>query len=481
MSKLVRKDEQSGDAVVVNICRRNPSVTKLSDVESRKLLEQIAATAIELVAIDVVKRNPRNAKQHPEQQVLLIAENIRKFGVNHPLLIDENNVLIGGHARLAAAELLKLPAVPTIRLSNLSAQEKRAVALADNKLSELGTWDTEMLSLELKELTTDIGELTFDYAITGFDTAEIDQLLGGDPSLGKPDPADEIPAPADTGASVTKPGDLWVCGQHRLYCGDALDPASYRVLLRGDPADIVFTDPPYNVPVAGHVSQRTDAREFAMASGELSSEEFVDFLQTISGHIAANVENGAVVYICMDWRHLDELSAATRRYFGKPKNMIVWVKTNGGQGSFYRSQHEHIAVYAAGRAAPTNNFRLGERGRYRTNVWSYAGFNSFGRDRATALSVHPTMKPVALVADALRDCSKRGEIVLDPFGGSGTTMIAAERCGRAARLIEIDPIYCDVIIRRWQTLSGKTAVLSESDETWAEVEARCRAVDRVKE
>jgi hypothetical protein len=298
-------------------------VTKLSDVESRKLLEQIGATALELVAIDAVKRNPRNAKQHPEQQVLLIAENIRKFGVNHPLLVDENNVLIGGHARLAAAELLKLPAMPAIRLSNLSAQEKRAVALADNKLSELGTWDTEMLSLELKELTADTGELTFDYTITGFDTAEIDQLLGGDSSLGKPDPADEIPAPADTGAPVTKPGDLWICGQHRLYCGDALDPASYGVLLRGDPADIVFTDPPYNVRVAGHVSQSPDAREFAMASGELSSEEFVDFLQTISGHIAANVENGAVVYICMDWRHLDELSAATRRYFGKPKNLIV--------------------------------------------------------------------------------------------------------------------------------------------------------------
>ena len=388
--KLVRMDEQMGVAVMANIVvRRNPSVTKLSDVESRKLLEQITAIAVELVAIDAVKRNPRNAKQHPEQQILLIAENIRKFGVNHPPLIDENNVLIGGHARLAAAELLKLPTMPVIRLSNLSAQEKRAIALADNKLSELGTWDTEMLSLELKELTADIGELTFDYTITGFDTAEIDQLLGGDPSLGKPDPADEIPSPADTGASVTKPGDLWVCGQHRLYCGDALDPASYRVLLRGDPADIVFTDPPYNVRVAGHVSQRADAREFAMASGELSSEEFVDFLQTISGHIAANVENGAVVYICMDWRHLDELSAATRRYFGKPKNMIVWVKTNGGQGSFYRSQHEHIAVYVAGTATPTNNFRLGERGRYRTNVWSYAGFNSFGRDRATRLKRAP--------------------------------------------------------------------------------------------
>jgi len=456
---------------MAHIVRRNPSATKLTDVESRKLLEQITAMAVEFVAIDAVKPNPRNAKQHPEQQVLLIAENIRKFGVNHPLLIDENNELIGGHARLAAAELLKLPTLPAIRLSNLSAQEKRAVALADNK----------MLSLELKELTADTGELTFDYTITGFDTPEIDQLLGGDPSLGKPDPADEVPAPADTGASVIRPGDLWVCGPHRLYCGNALDPASYRVLLRGDPADIVFTDPPYNVRVAGHVSQRTDAREFAMASGELSSEEFVDFLQTITAHIAANVANGAVVYICMDWRHLDDLSAATRRYLGKPKNMIVWVKTNGGQGSFYRSQHEHIAVYVAGTAAPTNNFRLGERGRYRTNVWSYAGFNSFGRDRVTALNAHPTMKPIALVADALRDCSKRGDIVLDPFGGSGTTMIAAERTGRTARLIEIDPIYCEVIIRRWQTLSGKTAVLSESNETWDEVAAQHRLADGVRE
>jgi hypothetical protein len=209
MSKLVRVDEQMGVAVMANIVRRNPSATKLTEAEARKLL--IAAMAVELVAIDAVKPNPRNAKQHPEQQVLLIAENIRKFGVNHPLLIDENNVLIGGHARLAAAELLKLPTVPAIRLSNLSAQEKRAVALADNKLSELGTWDTEMLSLELKELTADTGELTFDYTITGFDTAEIDQMLGGE--LGKPDPADEVPAPADTGASVVKPGDLWVCLQ----------------------------------------------------------------------------------------------------------------------------------------------------------------------------------------------------------------------------------------------------------------------------
>ena len=250
---------------------RNPSATELTEAEARKLLEQIAAMAVELVAIDAVKPNPRNAKQHPEQQVLLIAENIRKFGVNHPLLIDENNVLIGGHARLAAAELLKLPTMPAIRLSNLSAQEKRAVALADNKLTELGTWDTEMLSLELKELTADTAELTFDYTITGFDTAEIDQMLGGDPSLGKPDPADEVPCPCrHRGLSELSPATFGSADSTDFTAGTRWILLRTGLLLRGVPADIVFTDPPYNVRVAGHVSQRADAREFAMASGELS-------------------------------------------------------------------------------------------------------------------------------------------------------------------------------------------------------------------
>jgi DNA modification methylase len=277
---------------------------------------------------------------------------------------------------------------------------------------------------------------------------------------------------------VTEPSDLWICGDHHLYCGNALNPTSYRALMRGLGAHVAFTDPPYNVPNTGHVSKRANVREFAMASGDMTSEEFTDFLKMANGLIAANVVDGAVIYECMDWRHLGELFSATRPYFGKPKNMIVWVKTNGGQGTFYRSQHEHIAVYVAGKSPPTNNFKLGERGRYRTNVWRYAGFNTFGRDRDSTLSAHPTVKPVALVVDALRDCSKRGEIVLDPFGGSGTTMIAAERTGRMARLMEIDPIYCDVILRRWQTFSGKDARLAESNETFAQVQAR-RAQARV--
>ena len=455
--------------------RRNPSTLGLTEVDLRKLHEQISDMTIEVVPADSIKTNPRNAKRHPEQQILLIAENMRKLGVYDPILIDENNMIIGGHARMAAAKLLKLATVPSIRLPNLSAQEKRAVALADNKLAELGTWDPGMLSLELKELTADTAELAFDYSITGFDTVEIDRILGDDASLDRPDPADAPPWPAAADMPVTNAGDLWVCGNHHLYCGGPLESASYRALLGGVAAHMVFTDPLHNAHLAGRASRRANVGEPAMGSGDPSSEEFIEFLQTACAHIAANVVDGAVIYLCMDWWHHDDLSAATRRYFGKPKDMVVWVKTNSGRGAFYRSQHEHIAVYVAGTAAPTNNFRLGQRGRYRANVWNYPGFNTFERDQDSDLS--GTEKPVALIVDALRDCSRRGETVLDPFGGSGTTMMAAERTGRLGRLIEIDPIYCDVIVRRWQKISGKSARLAESKETFSQIEARRRHAD----
>ena len=451
--------------------KKNPFATELIQAAAQ-VTKQISSLAIELVSVESLKSNPKNAKQHPDSQIRLLAENYRMFGVTAPAVIDENNMIIAGHARFAAARLLNLELFPTIRLKHLTAQQKRAVALADNKLAELGTWNFEILSSELKELTASASELNFDYSIIGFDTVEIDQLLGGDVSLDKPDPADEAPAPTLDESPVTKTGDLWICGQHRFYCGNALDFSTYQPLLRGEVAQIVFTDPPYNVPNAGHVSKRVEVREFAMAAGELTSEEFVDFLRTACGRIADYVADGSVIYICMDWRHLEELSVATRHFFGKPKNMVVWVKTNGGQGTFYRSQHEHIVVYVAGKKSPTNNFKLGERGRYRTNVWRYPGSNTFSRDRDSILKAHPTVKPVALVVDALRDCSKRGDVVLDPFGGSGTTMIAAERTGRVARLIEIDPIYCDVILRRWQTLTGKHAHLAESNETFAQADSR---------
>ena len=427
---------------------------------------------IERVATESVKSNPRNAKEHPEQQIALIAENMRKLGVNHPILIDENDTIIGGHGRIAAARLLKLREIPAIRLANLSPQEKRAVALADNKLAELGRWNPEMLRLELKELTVDTGELTFDYAITGFDTVEIDQILGEEASAARPDPAEQIPPLGDFEAAVTERGDLWVCGDHRLYCGDTFEASSYRAVLDGASADLVFADPLHSVPVAGYVARRGEGRELVGSAGHPTSAEFIEFLQPIAANIAGNVCPGAVIYFCMDWWHFEELAVATRPYFSAPKDVVVWIKADAERGSFYGCQYESIAVYLAGGTPPTTNFRLGERGRYRSNVWSYAGDKTTGRDWQTGANVSLTVKPVALLVDALRDCTKRGQIVLDPCAGFGTTMIAAERTGRRARLIEIEPAYCDRIVRRWQTMTGKTAQLAESQQTLAELEAR---------
>src|SRR5262249_52986963 len=260
-----------------------------------------------------------------------------------------------------------------------------------------------------------------------------------------------------------------VCGDHRLYCGSARDASSYRALMAGEKADVVFADPLHNVPAtAWPVPQCDEVRDFANSASYPTSEEFIDFLQTPLANVAGNVVDGAIIFVCMAWRRLDELSAATRKYFGKPRDIVVWVTAKGEQGALYRSQHQLVAVYIAGRAPLTNKTR-GERGRRRTNVWT--GYQGSGR-RNTAISVDPMMKPVTWVTDVLRDSSKRGQIVLDPFAGVGTTMVAAERADRRARLIEIDPSYCDLIVRRWQTFSGKTAQLAESQQTFAELEAR---------
>jgi hypothetical protein len=444
--------------------RRDRTASALTDADARQLHEQISSLWIELIPIESVKTNPRNAKRHPARQIALIAENIKKFGFNHPVLIDEDYRLLGGHARIAAAHLLTLKEVPVLRLANLSPQEKRAVALADNKLSELGHWDVEMLRLELQELTIDVPELVFDYSITGFDTGEIDQILADEPPPSRPDPADHVPAMQDDQVAVTLPGDLWICGDHRLYCGSALDASAYRALLVGTPADLVFAD-----PLRSFSGVRPDGRARTLSgagalAAQPSSDELIEFLTTISAQIASNVRPGAAIFFCTDWRNLDDLAAATRGHLGKAREMVVWFKTDAERGDFYRSQHEHIAIYVAG-TTPSAKVPLHGRGRHRSNVWT--GYHMPGRDSM--------QKPVALLVDAIRDCSKRGDTVLDPFAGFGTMMIAAERIGRKARLIEIDPACCDLIVRRWQAHSGKAAQLAESSEAFSEIERRRRA------
>jgi DNA modification methylase len=440
---------------------------------------RIKVECVEILEIDAIVLNERNARKHSDHQIARLAEAIEELGFNVPIAVDERSRILAGEGRYLAAKKIGLAHVPVVRLKHLSAAQKRAFAIADNRLAELGEWDFQILSEELSFLFSPDEEITFDPRIIGFDTADADQImLGAHDADEKPDPADRnIPLPGQT--SVTAVGDIWICGKHKLCCGDATSGEVYRALLAGEPVNIVFIDPPFNVPNAGHVTDREGVREFAMAHGEMSAEQFTNFLSTALARIRESMTDGAVIYVCMDWRHLDELSAAARPLFGAMKNLIVWVKKNAGMGSFYRSQHELVAIYATP-GKVTNNFGLGAKGRHRTNVWKYAGLNSFGRGRNETLAMHPTVKPVAMVVDALRDCSKRGGIVLDAFGGSGTTMIAAEKTGRHARLIEIDPLYCDVIVKRWQEFAGDTARLAETGETFEEVKVRRGAGQNVE-
>ncbi len=290
---------------------------------------------------------------------------------------------------------------------------------------------------------------------------------------GAPDGADAsiedtIPPYRHDGPAVTQPGDLWVLGRHRLICADARDAGSYAALLGDEAVDLMCTDPPYNVPIDGHVcgSGRIRHRNFAMGVGEMNKDQFTRFLVDTLGLAAARCRDGAIAYVFMDWRHMGELLNAGEQVFSELKNLCIWNKTNGGMGTFYRSKHELIFVFKVGTAQHVNTFGLGETGRYRTNVWEYAGVNSFREGRLDDLELHPTVKPVDLVADAIKDCSRRRAVILDPFGGSGTTMVAAQKSGRLGRLIEYDPAYCDVILQRFEAMTGTSAILARTGQTF---------------
>lgn len=432
----------------------------------------MSALQIKERAITSLSPYARNARTHSRKQVRQIASSIERFGFTNPVLISDDGEIIAGHGRVEAAKLLKWKTVPTIALSHLSETERRAYVLADNKLALNAGWDKEILAIELQALV----DLEFDVELTGFSLAEIDFPIE---EAGEADP-DGADAPEDavafaTGRPVSRKGDIWHLGRHRLLCGDARSAIDFEALMGGEKADLVFTDPPYNVKIDGNVCGLGSVRhrEFAFASGEMSSAQFTGFLRETLGNVAAVMRDGAIAYVCMDWRHMGELLAAGEQAFTELKNLVVWNKTNGGMGAFYRSKHELIFVFKQGATEHTNSFGLGETGRYRTNVWDYAGISSIGASRSDELAMHPTVKPVVMIADAIRDCSRRGEIVLDAFGGSGSTLIAAEKTGRSARLIEYDPLYCDTIIRRWETYTGKRATLAVTNETFeALAEAR---------
>ena len=410
------------------------------------------------IAIDRLKPWPRNARTHSKKQLRQIADSIDRFGFTNPILIDASNTILAGHGRVEAARLLGLAEVPCVRLEHMSAEEKRAYVLADNKLALNAGWDEEILAEELKELLA--VDLDFDIGLTGFTVAEIDSLVDGlEPE--EPGDPEEDRLPEDDGEARCRPGDIWQLGPHRLICGSSLDERTVVALMAGEKARMVFTDPPYNVPIDGHVggSGKVRHREFAMASGEMTKAEFIAFLKTAFENLAASSLDGSIHFICMDWRHMDELMKAGEGVYAELKNLIVWVKDNGGMGTFYRSRHELIFAFKNGTAPHINTFELGQHGRYRTNVWQYRGVNTLKAGRMDELQLHPTVKPVQMIADAIKDCSGRGDIVLDLFGGSGSTLIAAHKTGRRAYLSELDPVYCDRIIRRWEAYAKDDAEL----------------------
>jgi DNA modification methylase len=423
---------------------------------------------VESLVLKELKPHTRNARIHTKHQIRQIAESIRAFGFTNPILIDSCNRIIAGHGRVEAAKILAMERVPTIRLERLSEEQIRAYIIADNKLAENAGWDKSILAIELQHLLT-LDCTDFDVTITGFEVAEIDVILDEAGEAAE----EPVPKPILDDAPITEPGDLWLLGKHRVLCGNSLRGDSYNALMERRKAAVIFADPPYNVQIDGNVCGKGSVRhrEFQMASGEMSDAEFIAFLSTSLRLFAKHSVSDSVHFLCMDWRHMKELLAAGAGIYDSLLNLCVWVKDNGGMGSFYRSRHELIFVFRNGKGPHRNNVQLGKFGRNRTNVWEYPGVNTFSKqgEEGNLLALHPTVKPVQMIAEAILDSSARGEIVLDGFLGSGSTLIAAERVGRVCYGIDIDPVYVDVAIRRWQNFTGEVAVHAQTDERFNEV------------
>ncbi|OUS06977.1 DNA methylase N-4 [Rhodobacterales bacterium 52_120_T64] len=397
----------------------------------------------------------KNARKHSKKQLKQIAQSIEEFGFTNPILIDQTETILAGHGRVEAAKLLQLDQVPCLYIEHLSSAQKRAYVLADNQIALNASWDEDLLGEELKALSEiDLG---FQLEVTGFSIAEIDNLIDAPEPEDVGDPRDDaLPKRVQSRVQL---GDIWQLGNHRLICGDSLDPDTIDKLMEGQKAQMVFTDPPYNVKIDGHVggNGKIKHEEFTMASGEMNVAEFTTFLRKSFKNLTRHSVEGAIHYICMDWRHMAEVMAAADGIYAELKNLIVWAKGSGGMGTFYRSRHELIFAYKHGTAPHINSFELGQHGRYRTNVWDYRAANH------AEMEMHPTVKPVEMVADAIRDVSGRGDVVLDLFGGSGSTLVAAEKTGRRAFLCELDPRFCDVILTRWERFTKDDATLLQRE------------------
>ena len=422
--------------------------------------------SIEYLDLRSLKPNPGNARTHSKYQIRQIARSIQKFGFLNPVIVDRTGMIIAGHGRVRASTQLGIDKVPVIRVEDLTPDDLRAYVIADNRIAEKAGWDESILAIELDYL---IKAENIEMEITGFEIGEIDLILQSVEDR----PVQSEVVDLTTGPAVTQPGDLWHLAEHRIQCGSSLEEHSYITLMDRHRAEVVFADPPYNLPIDGYVSGKGSIhhREFAMASGEMSEEQFLAFLTSALRLMTRFSKPGSVHYLCIDWRHMRVLLDAGQRIYDQLLNCCVWVKNTGGMGSFYRSQHELIIVFRNGNARQRNNVQLGKFGRNRTNVWQYPGANAFSKsgEEGNLLALHPTVKPVALVADALLDCTARGDLVLDSFLGSGSTLIAAERTGRRCYGIEIDPIFVDTAVRRWQRHTGDHAVHAIKGKRFDEV------------
>jgi DNA modification methylase len=393
--------------------------------------------------LQALKPDPNNARTHPARQIDQLCQSIRSFGFTNPILVDPDLHLIAGHGRLLAARKLCLAEVPVIVLTGLTEAQKRALRIADNKIALNAGWDADLLRVELSAI---VGEIELESL--GFSSGEIDVIFSSDAE----DPDDDVVPDLPTTA-ISAPGDIWILGDHVVGCGDCRDLEFLRRVVGDRNVDAAFLDPPYNVRIQGHANLKSKHREFAMASGEMTEQEFRTFLSQTLGACAAVSRSGAVHFVCMDWRHMADVQAAAESVYTDLLNVCVWNKSNAGMGSLYRSKHELVFVYRVGEEKHFNAVELGKHGRNRTNVWDYASVNTFG-GRSSDLSMHPTVKPVSMVADALQDVTRRGDVVLDTFLGSGTTLIAAERTGRCFVGTEIDPLYVDLVVERWRQLTG---------------------------
>ena len=422
---------------------------------------------IENINTNTLLAYAKNAKNHPEKQIQQIAASIKEFGFNNPILIDENNEIIAGHGRFEAAKIMQLDSVPVIRLSHLSDVQKRAYRLADNKIAENGGWNTDLLRVEISELEQICND--FDITITGFEDVEIDVLTNPLEEKTADEKLNQIPY-IPKNEIISKTGDVWILGNHRIICGNSLETETFQKLMGDKVANMILQDPPYNVKISGHVcnSGAVKHKEFAMASGEMKSNEFINFLSSNFTLCNQYLKDGGLSYNFMDWRHMGEIMTAGGNVYTSMQNVCVWVKSSGGMGSLYRSQHEHCFVFKKGKESHINNVELGKNGRYRTNVWHYAGVNSFGRHK-NDIKLHPTVKPVEMLRDAILDVTKRGDIILDSFLGSGSTLIASEKSGRICYGIEFEPLYIDTTIRRFKELFGIDAIRESDDKTYSEL------------